>query len=426
MTEYCEIRRTYVKLGDFPEILPCMLYEPLHPGEKSSVGIVLMHSDDDYIEFLPAIALAERGYRVAASHVSKPISPLDKKIKEVAKIVAYLKTCPGIEKVLLLGHSGGATLMSAYQSVAENGAKIFQKSDMLINIDEMGDIIPADGIMLLDSNFGNGVMSLVSLDPSIIDEESGVKKDPTLDLFNPENGYDPVKCHFSEDFIKRFLKAQAERMNRLIKTCQERVKELEKGNGRFIDDEPIVIPGGTQFGPNNKLFPQMVEYFSHTRDEHELIHKDGEVTKQIVHCIRPVRPGADSSKVYDFGALNTTVKTFLKNSAVRVYPEKYGYDETTIYGIDWNSSFCVTVGNVEEITAPMLIMGMNASYEYIASEHIYRHALKSKDKTVAFVEGAGHNFVVEPEAEKTPGEFGDTAKSCFDYVGNWIEKRFMD
>lgn len=426
MAEYCEIRRTYIKLGDFPAgIVPCMLYEPLHPGEKSKIGIVLMHSDDDYIEFTPAMALAERGYRVAASHVSKTSSPLDIKITEVAQIVRYLKNYPGVEKVLLLGHSGGATLMSAYQSVAENGANIFQGAERIISIDDIGEIPAADGIMLLDSNFGNGVMSLVSLDPAIIDESTGMKRNPEIDLFNPANGYDSSKCHFSDEFVKKFFKAQAERMNRLIDFCQNRVELIEKGEGRFADDEPIVIPGGTQFGPNNKLFPQMTEYFSHTRDEQELIHKDGSVTKQIVPCLRKMRPGINAAILYEFGALNTTVKTFLKNSAVRVDPEKYGYDETTIYGIDWNSSYCVTVGNVEEISAPMLLMGMTGSYEYIASEHIYRHAVKSADKTLVFVEGAGHNFDVAPEAENYPGELGDTAKSCFDYVSKWIAARFI-
>ena len=425
MSKYCEIRRTYVKLGDIPAVVPCMLYEPLHSGEKSKIGIVLMHSDDDYIEFTPAMELAKRGYRVAASHVSNASKTLDIKLTEVAQIVSYLKNYPGVEKVLLLGHSGGATLMSAYQNVAENGVKTFQGSERIIPIDDIKTVPAADGIMLLDSNFGNGVMSLVSLDPAIVDESTGIIRNPELDLFNPQNGYDLKKCHFSDDFVKKFFKAQAERMNRLIDFCQKRVEFIEKGEGLFVDDEPIVIPGGTQFGPNNKLFPQMPEFFSHTRDEQELIHKDGSITKQIVPCLRKMRLGANTALQYDFGALNTTVKTFLKNSAVRVDPMKYGYDETTIYGIDWNSSYCVTVGNVERISAPMLIMGMTGSYEYIASEHIYRHAEKSADKTLVFVEGAGHNFDTAPEAENYPGELGDTAKNCFNYVNKWIEERFL-
>lgn len=425
MKRYGEIKRTYVALGKFPLSIPCMLYEPLHPEEERKVGIVLMHSDDDYIEFIPAMELAKRGYLVAAAHVSKASNSLDIKISEVAQVVNYLKCYPGVEKVLLLGHSGGATLMSLYQNVAENGVEAFQGPERIIPMDDIGIIPAADGVMLLDANFGNGVMSLISLDPSIIDESIGVKRDPKLDMFNPANGYDTSRCRFSDEFIKKYFKAQAERMNRLIDYCQKRIELIKKGEGRFVDDEPIIIPGGTQFAPNNKLFPQITKFFSHTRDEQELIHKDGSVTKQIVTCLRKMRPGVNAAIQYEFGALNTTVKTFLKNSAIRVDAGEFGYDETTIYGIDWNSSYCVTVGNVEEVKAPMLIMGMTGGYEYIASEHVFRHALKCADKTLAFVEGASHNFEIAPEAENYPGELGDTVKSCFDYVGQWIDQRFI-
>ncbi len=425
MSEYCEIRRTYIKLGDFPAVVPCMLYEPLHPGKKSRVGIVLCHSDQDYIEFLPAMELAKRGYRVAATHVSEASNPLDDKLKDVAMVVDYMKQYPGVEKVLLLGHSGGATLMSAYQNVAENGAAAFQGPERIIPLDDVGGLPAADGVMLLDSNFGNGVMSLVSLDPAIVDEGSGVKRDPELDLFNPANGFSKDGCSYSDAFIRRFWKEQAKRMNRLIDYCQERVALIEQGKGNYIDDEPLDIPGGTQFGPNNKLFIQRPEYFSHTFEPQKLLHQDGSITCETVPCLRVFREGANSAPRFHFGCLATTVKTFLKSSAVRVDPEQYGYDESRIYGIDWDSSYCVTVGNMKGVRAPLLLMGMTGSYEYIAAEHIYRNAGKAEDKTLVFVEGAGHNFTTAPEAEQYPGELGDSAKACFDYVALWIEERFV-
>lgn len=425
MSEYGEIRRTYTKLGDFPAIVPCMLYEPRNPGERSRVGIVLCHSDDDYIEFLPAMELAKRGYRVAAAHVSKWSNPLDIKMQEVGAVVDYLKRYPGVEKVLLLGHSGGATLMTAYQNAAENGASVFQGPERIIPLDEIGTLTAADGVLLMDANLGNGIMSLVSLDPAIVDETSGVKRDPELDLFHPSNGYSEDGCCFSEAFIRKFLKAQAERMNRLIDFCQERVTLINQGKGNYLDDEPLNIPGGTQFGPNNKLFPQMPNYFSHTLEAQDLLHQDGSITHEIVPCLRKARPGANSAPMFHFGCLATTVKTFLKSSAVRVDPETYGYDESQMYGIDWNSSYCVTVGNVDGITVPLLMMGMTGSYEYIAAEHAYRRAVKAADKTQIYVEGAGHNFTMAPEAEEYPGQLGDSVKSCFDYADQWISERFV-
>lgn len=420
-----EIRRTFVRLGNRLNDITCMIYEPRLRDKRGRVGIVLIHPDANYMEYQPAIELARRGCCVLASHFVDTAASLDRKITEVAKLVRCLKDYPGIEKILLLGHSGGATLMSAYQSVAENGARVFQGEEKVAPLDEIGDIPAADGVMLLDSNLGNGVMTLLSLDPAVVDEDSGMVRDPKLDLYNPENGYCAGNCTYSEAFLKKFWRAQAERMNRLIDYCQERVALIEVGKGRFADDEPLIVPGGSQFALNNKLIPQVPSYFSHTRQAWDLIHKDGSITHQIIPCLRKAHPGENLSGSWEDGVLYTSVRTFLKSVAVRVDPEIYGYDESEIYGIDWSSSYCNTVGNVEEISAPLLIMGMTGSYEYIASEHIFEHAKKSSDKVMAFVEGAGHHFFTEAEAERFPGELGDTMKSCFDYVEKWIEERFV-
>lgn len=42
-----------------------------------------------------------------------------------------------------------------------------------------------------------------------------------------------------------------------------------------------------------------------------------------------------------------------------------------------------------------------------------------------FVEGASHNFTVCTACESTPGEFGDTVATTFDYVGEWLTERYV-
>ncbi len=425
MSGYSEIKRTYVKIGERMGKVPAMIYEPRLLNEKSRIAVVVMHSDGDYFEFSPTIALAERGYRVFAAHFEDPSIPLDEKVEELALVFNFAKNYNGIEKVLILGHSGGATLMSAYQSIAENGRSVFQGDEKIIRLKDGPVFAPADGVLFLDSNFGNGAMSLLSLDPSIIDETDGVKRDPELDLTNPANGFDPAGCHYEDAFIKKYLKAQGDRMNRLIRYAQERVALVDAGKGRFADDEPMIVPGGTQIAPMNKLFPQMPKFFSHTEKEWELIHKDGSITTQIVPCVRDARPAMETASKYRMGSLISTVKTFLKSSAVVALPE-FGYDETTLYGVDWDSSYCVTTGNVAHIAKPMLLMGMTGSYEYIAAEHMYNRAVKCQDKTLAFVEGASHNFVANEATGGIHGnDWGDTVKTCFDYADRWIEARFL-
>lgn len=113
----------------------------------------------------------------------------------------------------------------------------------------------------------------------------------------------------------------------------------------------------------------------------------------------------------------STVRTYLTNSTVRT--NGFYYDESRIYGIDWDSSYCCTPGNVKGVSVPVLIMGMTGSYEFLAAEQIYEN-IKSENKTMAFVEGASHNFTPQEDAQSYPGEFGDTVKNCFDYVANWL------
>lgn len=421
-----EIKRTYAVIdGVLANAVPVMMYEPLHPGVRNHVGIVLQHSDDCYFEFTPALELAKRGYVVAVSYFPDHRIALDRKLEHVGKVTAYLKNYPGIDRVLLLGHSGGATLMSAYQAVAENGNAVFRGAEKIIPLTDIAPLPKADGVIFLDANLGNGVMTLLSLDPAVADEENGRQRNATLDLFNPENGYDPENSCYSDDFIRTYVRAQGKRMNQLIDYAMERVRAIENGRGRFEDDEPMIIPGGTQIAPYNKIFPMFPQrFFAHTEGAWDLICGDGEIRREIIPCRRARRRPLEGTQSYHDGTLCTTVRIFLNSNAVRTDENLY-YDETRIHGIDWDSSYCTGPGNVLHIEAPMLLLGMTGSYEYIAAEHIYRRAQRCADKTLAFVEGAGHNFTPAADAERYPGEFGDTVKSTFDYTDRWIAERFV-
>lgn len=101
--------------------------------------------------------------------------------------------------------------MSAYQAVAENGVRVFQHDGMIVKMQDMEPFSGADAVMLLDSNWGNGVMTLLSLDPDIVNESSGRNLKPGFELYNPENGYALEGAHYSEKFVADFHKAQEKR-----------------------------------------------------------------------------------------------------------------------------------------------------------------------------------------------------------------------
>jgi hypothetical protein len=422
--DYEQIKTTFIRLG--PGV-PGVLYEPVTPKAKSAIAVFAMHSGADYLEFSACTELSRRGYRVLCANNSMRKSGIDSDssidaILLDAKLgVTWLRKYPGVRNVVLLGHSGGGALMSAYQNIAENGLKACQGPEKIIRCpDTLADLPPADGLMLLDANFGLGAMMLFSLDPAVSDEASGRKLDPQLDLFNPQNGFNPAGSRYTGEFTSRFLAGVGRRNNRLIQSALERVKEIEAGKGRFSDDEPFVVPGGSFLGFNNKLFAQDTRLLAHTRKAWPLLRADGSQIRQVVPSVRIPENLISNTESLEKGALKTTVRKFLSTFAVRV-SEDFGYDEDSIHGVDWSSSYNCPAGNVETITAPLLTLGMTGHWEYLATELIYEHA-KSTDKTIAFVEGATHLFTTCIKCERTPGQFGDTLKTTYDYVDSWLSK----
>jgi pimeloyl-ACP methyl ester carboxylesterase len=423
MAQSPETKTTFVRLGNG---VPGVLYEPVKPVEKSQIGIFVMHASGDYLQFSACTELSKRGYRVlcANNSTSKAGFSADRSTDRIlldAKLgVAYLRKYPGIRKVVLFGHSGGGVLMSSYQNIAENGLKACQGPEKLIKCsDSLAGLPPADGVMLVDSNWGLSTMMLFSLDPAVVENSQALN--PELDLFNPKNGFDPKGSKYGDPFIRKFQSAVGKRNNQLIKNALDRLEAIKAGKGPFNDNEAFIIQGGSFRGYNNRLFSQDVNLMSHTRKAWPLLKADGTAVTQVVPTVRvPENPTSNSASL-ERGGLITTVRDFLNTFAIRV-TDDFGYNEDTVRGIDWTSSLSAPPGNVEGITAPLLIMGMTGHWEYLAAETIHEHA-KSADKTLAFVEGATHGYTTCTRCEKTPGQFGDTVKTTYDYIDSWLSKQ---
>ena len=412
------VKATYTRVGMW---INGVLYAPENDADCKNVAVMVMHSDADYLNFPAGKALASHGYRTLQANVSRVTETLDKKLLDVKTCIEYLKGLPGVEKIVILGHSGGATLMSCYQAVAENGVQYFQDEKKIVPISDIGELPAADAVMLIDSNWGNGIMTLLSLDPAVKCDCNGVDLDSAYDLSKQE-GYSPEGSHYSDEFIAAYQKAQAARNDKLINKALERLEAINSGKGNYRDDEPWIVAGATQIAPCNRLFPQDIRLLSHTKAEWPLIHADGSITTGIVPSLRKARKAMPFTSIYGMGTMNTSVKTYLSAQAVRT-TEEFGYDETHIYGIDWDSTYCCTPGNMRGVKAPLLLMGMTGGYECLAAEMIYELAA-SEDKTLAFVEGASHMLWPAKECEEVPGQFGDTVKLTFDYAAAWLDKHF--
>jgi hypothetical protein len=419
-----QIETSFVRLG--PGV-PGVLYEPVKPGPKSAIAVFAMHSEVDYLQFSACTELSKRGYRVLCANNSTHKGGIDGDLSidsillDAKLAVTWLRRYPGVRKVVLLGHSGGGTLMAAYQSIAENGLGACQGPEKIIKCSvSLAGLPPADGLMLLDSNYGLGAMMLFSLDPAVADEATGRTLDPALDLFNPNNGFNPHGSQYSADFIRRFQAAVGQRNNRLLQSALDRLAKIEAGQGAFSDDEPLVVPGGNYLGFNNKLFTQDTHLLAHTHNAWPLLRADGSTVTQIIPSVRVPENVTSNTTSLQQGALRTTVRDYLRTVAVRV-SDDFRFDADSIHGVDWSSSYALPAGSVRTVTVPLLTLGMTGHWEYLAAEIIYENA-RSADKSIAFVEGATHVFTTCTPCEKTPGQFGDTLKTTYDAVDRWLSQ----
>ena len=165
----------------------------------------------------------------------------------------------------------------------------------------------------------------------------------------------------------------------MIDAALERLHAIESGKGKYADDEPFIVPGGAQNSYNNKLFPQDIRLLSRTQKAWPLLHADGSITTQIIPCVRRAKNDKSFSDSYRMGAIKSTVRTYLNSSAVRT-TDNFGYNEDSMYGIDWLSSYNCTPGNMMGVSAPLLVMGMTGGYEFLAAEIIYEITKKIADK----------------------------------------------
>ena len=359
-----EIKNTFHRLEGHGRKVPLVLYQPLKKTERSKIAVLAMHGADFYLCFPPMIKLAELGY-TAAGAVPTRIN-VRNRMMDVQVAVEFLKNLPGIEKVVLMGHSNGGCLMSCYQYIAENGTARFQRPERILPFPEIDPLPPADGLMLLDTNYG--IMDVLSMDPAVRTMNNGYDRIPELDIYNPENGYKPGGAEYTPEFIRRFQHAQAQQYKDLFAYAVDRWNKIQSGRGRFADDEPILIPGAGGGSSANKLFVQDNRLLGRTRKERPLLHRDGSVTTEIVRTVR-VPNDAPSSTLYERGSRSTTVRRLLEEQYL--FGDDFGYDECTMWGADWDFSPSSSRANVKGISVPLLCEGNTASVEFIQTEYNY-------------------------------------------------------
>ncbi len=214
---------------------PCqgIYYRPagLHP----STAFIATHYNVDFSEHYLAPLLAERGYGFLGWNTrfrgNEAHFLLDHALAEIGVGVRWLRG-QHIERVVLLGNSGGGSLMAAYQSQAvEPVVRPVTGMQPLAAADKLpaGDLFVA-----LAAHSGRPEVLTNWLDPSVMDEADPLSVDPDLDPFNPANG-----PPYGAGFQARYRATQRARNERITDWALGQLAALAASRAR---DRLFLIP----------------------------------------------------------------------------------------------------------------------------------------------------------------------------------------
>ena len=330
-----------------------VVYDPgTNDAKRSKICITNMYGSSRATDALPNDSIkkfAAMGYRSA--NCAPQNGYFIDQVQYLSNSIDWIKkNIEGVEKIVFWGNSRGCNLQSAYQRIAENGAATFQGSGMFLPIPNMK-LTPADGIIYCDPNHGFMVNVLASLATNLVSDDSVMKRTAELDPLTAANGYlGAGKASYTDAFCKKIWKAQAQRYNRLLNRAKDRMAIIKAGNGMFSDDEPFTVVMG--FGNVNayQLYSHDIRFFSRTKGPCKLLHKDGTISTEVVPSLRKADrdPGSFIAMQYCYA---TKVSEFLY-LGMYVDEDKFGYNETEIFGVDWENNFSSPNGNSRYIHAP--------------------------------------------------------------------------
>ncbi|WP_176561886.1 alpha/beta hydrolase [Mycolicibacterium palauense] len=200
---------------------PCQGLYHRARGGAPRIAMIATHYQIDFSEHYLAEYMAARGIGFLGWNTRfrgfESSFVLDHALIDIGVGVRWLREVAGVDTVVLLGNSGGGSLMAAYQ------ARALQDPDLPA----------ADGYVASAAHPGRPDVLTAWMDGAVVDENDPVAGDPDLDLFDGRNG-----PPFSEDFVRRYRAAQVARNHAITDWAEA---ELARVRAAGFSDRPFTV-----------------------------------------------------------------------------------------------------------------------------------------------------------------------------------------
>jgi len=197
-------------------------------GPHPKVAFIATHHVVDFTDHYMATPLAQRGFGFLGWNTryqgNGAYFQLEPALIDIGLGVKWLREEAGVDTVVLLGNSGGGSLMATYQAQASN-------PDTL-GASRLPALSPGDLYVSVNAHQGRPDVLTAWMDPAVVDENDLLATDPALDMFNPDNG-----PPYDEAFIARYRQAQRDRNLRITAWARDelaRLREVGIGDRMFL------------------------------------------------------------------------------------------------------------------------------------------------------------------------------------------------
>lgn len=214
---------------------PCQGLYHRGVGRKPKVAVVATHYQIDFSEHYLADYLATRGIGFLGWNTRfrgfESTFLLDHALVDIGVGVRWLREVQGIETVVLLGNSGGGSLMAAYQAQS-----VHHHVTPLAGMRPaagLTDLPPADGYVASAAHPGRPDVLTAWMDAAVTDENDALSTDPSLDLFSAKNG-----PPYPTTFVDRYRAAQIARNESITDWAEAELKRVQAAG---YSDRPFTV-----------------------------------------------------------------------------------------------------------------------------------------------------------------------------------------
>lgn len=346
---------------------PCQGLWHRPDGAAPRVAFIATHYNVDFSEHYLGPLMARRGFGFLGWNTryrgNEAYFLLDQALVEIGEGVRWLRETAGVECVVLLGNSGGGSLMAAYQSQARGVT--MQPAPGLELPHALETLPPADLYVSLNAHGGRPEVITAWMDASVVDETDPLSVDPVLDPFHPDRA-----PPYDDDFVTAYRAGQAARNHRISAWARAELGRLAE---RGVADRTFLI---------HRIWADL-RFMDATLDPSKR---------------RPNRCYAGDPKRANFGPMNIgalcTLRTWL-----------------SMWSLE--DSWCRGAPHLERIDVPALVIQSDADTGVFPSDAraIHDH-LGAEDRTLEMV--PGDHYLEDP---------ADARDAVADLIAAWVRAR---